>query len=222
MKILATIAGFGLLLGTASVLVAQPAAVSSIKPRDLVEYESAPPAIQRLIESSLKLTRRDLAYTFGSNSPTQGGMDCSGTIQHTLQSLGFAGVPRMSHLQYLWAKKHGRIIRTDGVHSTDHAVFSKLMPGDLLFWEGTYAVAERDPPISHVMIYLGTLKADGKGVVFGASSGRRYRGKKIHGVSVMDWRVPSKASKSKFVAYGPIPGLRGWDNPDAWHREGGE
>jgi hypothetical protein len=94
------------------------------------------------------------------------------------------------------------------VTSTEDPVFAKLKPGDLLFWEGTYDSGERDPPISHVMIFLGTLKADGKGVMFGASSGRRYRGKTIHGVSVFDWEVPQEDSDSKFVAYGPIPGLR--------------
>jgi hypothetical protein len=57
------------------------------------------------------------------------------------------------------------------------------------------------------MIYLGTLKADGKGVVFGASDGRRFRGKKITGVSVFDWRVPPSSSTSKFVGFAPIPDL---------------
>ena len=57
------------------------------------------------------------------------------------------------------------------------------------------------------MIYLGTLKEDGRGVVFGASDGRRFRGKKITGVSVFDWKIPSASSPSKFVAFGPVPGL---------------
>ena len=57
------------------------------------------------------------------------------------------------------------------------------------------------------MIYFGTLKSDGKPVVFGASSGRRYRGRAIHGVSVFDLGLPAAESKSRFVGYGPIPGL---------------
>ena len=92
--------------------------------------------------------------------------------------------------------------------TTEDPVFADLKPGDLLFWEGTYETGERLPAISHVMIYLGTLKEDGEGVVFGASSGRRYRGKTIHGVSVFDWDVPDGESKSRFVGFGPIPGLR--------------
>ncbi|HRQ90809.1 MAG TPA: hypothetical protein PLA50_18615, partial [Bacteroidia bacterium] len=40
------------------------------------------------------------------------------------------------------------------------------------------------------------------------SDGRRYRGKRISGVSVFDWEVPKEDSDSKFVGYGPIPGFR--------------
>jgi len=32
-----------------------------------------------------------------------------------------------------------------------------LKPGDLLFWSGAYS-SERDPPIIHVMIYLGAAR----------------------------------------------------------------
>lgn len=108
---------------------------------------------------------------------------------------------------YHWTKDAGTLNKVSGVHSHDHTGLSKLKSGDLLFWEGTYATAGRVPPISHVMIYLGTLKADGKKVMYGASSGRRYRGKKIHGVSVFDFSLPKADFKAKFVGYSPIPRL---------------
>lgn len=186
---------------------AKPASVATIEPEELVEYETANPAIQTLIRRALSLTGEKLTYQFGSNSPENAGMDCSGTVQHTLQSLGLEGVPRSSYTMYEWVKGSGGFVPTPGVHTTDDEIFKDLKPGDLLFWEGTYETGERDPPISHVMIYLGTLKEDGAGVVFGASDGRRYRGKKICGVSVFDWQVPSEGSSSKFVGYGPIPGI---------------
>ncbi len=188
--------------------VAEKVSVASIEPADLVEYETEPEAVKRLIEVSLALTKKPLGYRFGSNSPEKGGMDCSGTVQCALARHGFEKLPRSSWDFYRWVEDSGALVLTPGVTTTEDAVFEQLRPGDLLFWEGSYETVDRDPPISHVMIYLGTLKGDGQGVVFGASEGRRYRGKKIHGVSVFDWTVPKAGSNSKFTGYGPIPGLR--------------
>lgn len=193
-------------LSTGSVL-AKPASVASISPQDLVEFESQPLVIRVLIEKALKLTEKKLTYQFGSNSPRNPGMDCSGTIQFTLREMGMDDAPRSSFHMYQWAKKKGKLVSTKGVTSVEDPVFAKLKPGDLLFWEGTYDTGKQNPPISHVMIYLGRLKEDGKGVVFGSSDGRRFRGKRITGVSVFDWKVPSKGSTSKFVGYASIPGF---------------
>lgn len=188
-------------------LRSEEAVVASIEASDIAEYSRLSGDVQKLIDACLELTRQDLAYTFGSASPGKGGMDCSGTICYLLKSMRIEDVPRMSHTIYLWAEEHGNLTRLTHVYSADHPVLRKLEPGDLVFWEGTYAVEERDPPISHVMLYLGTHVDDGKGILFGASSGRRYRGKRIHGVSVFDFKVPSKESKAKLVAFGPVPGI---------------
>ena len=56
------------------------------------------------------------------------------------------------------------------------------------------------------MLYLGKTTA-GRPVMFGASDGRPYEGKRQNGVSVFDFRIPAATSKAKFVGYGPIPGL---------------
>ncbi len=186
---------------------AESVSVASIRASDLVDFKENPKEIRKLIENALSLTRKKLPYKFGGTSPKSGGMDCSGTVQYTLASAGVSSVPRMSHTIFDWAKKTGKLHQLSGIYSLEHSAFENLKPGDLLFWEGTYTTAERDPPISHVMIYLGRLKKDGQHVIYGASSGRRYRGKKIHGVSVFDFKLPSKDSKAKFVAYGPVPGL---------------
>lgn len=178
--------------------------VVSIEPTELVEYETQPEEVKKLIEVSLALTKKKLGYQFGSNSPEKWGMDCSGTVQRTLSELGLGEIPRSSSTIYDWAEAAGGMKLTPDVTSIDDPVFDGLKPGDLLFWEGTYDTGG----ISHVMIFLGTLKEDGEGVVFGASSGRRYRGTTIHGVSVFDWDVPKAESKSKFVGFSPVPGLR--------------
>lgn len=202
-----------LALGILGILLPHPiearrAVTASLRPEELVEYETESPEVKRLIEIALDLTRQGLGYRFGSNSPKRGGMDCSGTVQAALLAHGFTELPRSSQDFYHWAKAEPGFVPTPSVTSTEDPIFAKLRPGDLLFWQGTYDTGSTESPISHVMIFLGTLKADGKGVVFGASSGRRYRGQRIDGVSVFDWEVPKEDSTSDFVGYGPIPGLR--------------
>lgn len=185
----------------------EPASVATVDPGDLVGYEEYPEPLRKLVEAALELTTKDLTYEFGSASPDNGGMDCSGTIQFALGTVGMEGLPRSSYGFYQWAKEQSSLIEAGQAESIDDPVFDELAPGDLLFWKGTYETDGRDPPISHVMIFLGWHEEDGRGVVFGASDGRRYRGKKIRGVSVFDWTVPKPGSSSRFVAYGPIPGF---------------
>jgi hypothetical protein len=182
--------------------------VVSFQPGDLIEYGRQPKAIQGLIKVASDLTRRKLGYTFGSNDPDRGGMDCSGTISHTLSAVGIVS-PRSSFDQYHWAKKAGTLHELKGkAASLADPAFGNLRPGDLLFWEGTYETGARKPPISHVMIYLGILAADRLPVLFGASDGRHFRGRRIRGVSAFDFDLPSPKSTSRFVAYGAAPGLR--------------
>lgn len=180
--------------------------VASLKPGDLREYPELSKPLRQLIDTGLALTSKELGYHYGSCDPATGGMDCSGTVYHTLQALGLKP-PRSSFDMYRWLVDKGVFHSAEGATRAEDPAFAQLQPGDLLFWQGTYDTSGRTPPISHVMIYFGTLKADGKPVVFGASSGRRYRGRAIHGVSVFDLGLPAAESKSRFVGYGPIPGL---------------
>jgi len=186
----------------------KPAATSSIAPDDLVEYEAQCPEVRNLIRASLALTRKNLGYRFGSNSPDNGGMDCSGTVQHVLNQLGISHAPRTSRQFFQWVNASGSLHPTKKVFQTNDPALKNLKPGDLLFWAGTYQTGDLKPAVSHVMIYLGTLKRDGKGVMFGSSDGRRYRGKRISGVSVFDFKLPSKESSAKFLGYGPVPGFQ--------------
>tara|TARA_R110002096_G_scaffold4493_11_gene20860 strand:- start:13348 stop:13998 length:651 start_codon:yes stop_codon:yes gene_type:complete len=185
---------------------ASKVAVSSLKPSDIQEFDRQPALVQSVLRYALSLTSQNLGYQYGSNSPSNGGMDCSGTVQHILTKSGFAS-PRQANTIYLWADKHGTLNRVKGASSVNDPQLRKLQPGDLLFWEGTYNVGKRNPPTSHVMLFLGHKKADGKPVMVGASSGRYYAGKARHGVSVFDFKMPRKGSTSKFVGYGAIPGI---------------
>jgi len=86
-----------------------------------------------------------------------------------------------------------------------------------MFWSGTYSI-ERDPPVTHTMIYLGEQKGRKQRVMWGASDGRTYDGKSRYGVGVFDFKMPKlesdeeSASTTKrhpdFLGYARIPGLR--------------
>ncbi len=187
---------------------ARKAVVTAMKPEQLADFDDQPKAIQTIITTALKLTERNLTYTYASANPDRGGMDCSGTMYHVLRKEGITDTPRQSDHICGWVMKKSSFTRTKDVHSFDHEVFAALRPGDLLFWSGTYEAGKRENPVTHVMLYLGKRASDGKPVIFGASDGRSYEGQRRCGVSVFDFRVPSAKSKSALYGFGPIPGMR--------------
>lgn len=184
------------------------AAVSSITPEEIEGFETYPAAIQQLIRRSLELTTQNLRYQFGSASPKAGGMDCSGTMYRVLQDSGVKDVPRQSDEICRWVMRRSLLYRTEDTSNLKDKSLSALQPGDLLFWTGTYETSSpRELPISHVMLYLGKRKKDGKPVVFGASDGRTYDGQRRNGVSVFDFVMPKRNGKAAFYGYGPVPGF---------------
>jgi cell wall-associated NlpC family hydrolase len=185
---------------------------ATVEPGAIIEFASQPGRVQRLITAALDLTKLNLTYTYGSAEPSNGGMDCSGTIYYLLHSQGFQDVPRDSSGQYVWARKQGRFFSVVSTQA-DSFEFKDLMPGDLMFWSGTYQV-ERDIPITHVMLYLGIEKRTGQRIMFGSSDGRSYDGAQRWGVSVFDFKMPKidannpEKRRVDFVGYARIPGLR--------------
>ena len=137
-------------------------------------------------------------------------MDCSGFIYYVLQQNGFINVPRDSSQQYVWVRKAGNFHAVLSRHE-DSFELDALKPGDLLFWTGTYKI-DRDPPITHTMIYLGREKGTKKRIMVGASDGRTYDGKQRFGVSIFDFKLPPPPNSGDaklspvFVGYGRIPG----------------
>ena len=183
---------------------------AAISTADILEFHAQPAGVRTLIESSLDLARKNLTYTFGSADPANGGMDCSGFIYYVLRQHGLTQVPRDSSGLYLWARKaHG--FRAVISRKPDSIEMDELLPGDLLFWIGTYAT-DHDPPVTHTMLYLGTEKATGAKIMIGSSDGRTYRGQKRNGVSVFDFTMPRTPAagdqRATFIGYARIPGLR--------------
>jgi peptidoglycan DL-endopeptidase CwlO len=183
----------------------------TLSPDEIVGYDSYPPRVRQILDAGLALTKENLGYTYGSADPANGGMDCSGFIYYLLTENGFKDVPRDSSQQYVWVRKAGDFNAVLSRHE-DTFELDALKPGDLLFWSGTYNI-NRDPPITHTMIYLGREKRTKKRVMIGSSDGRTYDGKQRWGVSVFDFKMPPPPQSGDakispvFVGYGRIPGL---------------
>lgn len=184
---------------------------ATIAPEDVEGLDSYKPEVRKIIDIALGLTTQNLVYKYGSADPANGGLDCSGFVYYVLNQIGAKDVPRDSGGQYMWVRKSGDfkavISRSDDTFELD-----ELKPGDLMFWTGTYSV-QRDPPITHAMIYLGREKKTNRRIMVGASDGRTYHGQSRFGVGVFDFKL-SRSSKAEtsgrrpaFVGYGRIPGL---------------
>jgi cell wall-associated NlpC family hydrolase len=182
----------------------------TLRPDDIKGFENYPPKVQQLLNAALELTTRNLDYKYGSADPASGGMDCSGFVYYVLKQNGITDAPRDSSEQYIWVRR-ARAFESVLSEKDDSFELEDLKPGDLLFWTGTYSI-ERDPPITHAMIYLGREKKTGKRVMVGASDGRVYENESRYGVSVFDFTIKPHDSNGKlrptFVGYGHVPGLR--------------
>ena len=183
---------------------------ATLSPDQITGFDTYPSKVRQILDAGLALTKQNLVYTYGSADPANGGMDCSGFIYYLLTESGFKDVPRDSSQQYVWVRKAGDF---NAVVSRKEDTFEldNLKPGDLLFWSGTYNI-DRDPPITHTMIYLGREKRTKKRVMLGSSDGRTYDGKQRFGVSVFDFKLPPPNSGDAklspvFIGYGRIPGL---------------
>jgi len=184
---------------------------ASLDTDQLQDFSQQPPQIRALIEAALELTRQNLTYTYSSADPANGGMDCSGFIYYVLTQAGLKDVPRDASEQYSWVRKAEKF-RAVISRNLDGFELDELKPGDLLFWSGTYKT-DRDPPVTHTMIYLGRESETGNRVMVGSSDGRSYHGLQRWGVSVFDFKpVPASSPSSgratpQFIGYGAIPGL---------------
>jgi cell wall-associated NlpC family hydrolase len=185
---------------------------ATLLPNQIKGFENYPLKVQKLLTSALELTARNLDYKYGSADPASGGMDCSGFVYYVLKQNEVPNVPRDSSQQYAWLRR-ARQFEAVMSQKDDSFELEDLKAGDLLFWTGTYSI-DRDPPITHAMIYLGREKKTGNRVMVGASDGRVYQGESRWGVSVFDFKVQHRETNGEgklrptFIGYGHIPGLQ--------------
>ena len=185
----------------------RPALVSTA---DLKEFESLPDDRKELISKAIQVAAESpwLPYKFGGSSPQDGGFDCSGAMFYVLQQVDI-DPPRTSAAQFLWLRDEGRLheIPPD-VRDLDDKAMARLVPGDLLFWGGTYSPTDgREVNVTHVALFLGHEKKDGRAIMINATDGRSYRGTKANGYGVYDFRLPREGSRSVFMGYGTPPGI---------------
>lgn len=192
------------------VLASFAQAAPVIETSELRGFDELPESRRELVEAALKAGGEvaGMPYLYGGNGAESGGFDCSGAMYHVLRKAGLKP-PRTSSDQYLWVRDHSRLhpVSVEAV-DTEHGSFSNLKPGDLVFWSGTYEPTDgRLTKITHVAMFLGHEKKDGRAVMVNATNGRSYRGTKVDGYGVCDFRVPRKEGKSRMVGYGTPPGL---------------
>ena len=182
-----------------------------IETEQLVEFDALPEDRKNLIRGAI-MTAKDspwLPYQFGGSSPKDGGFDCSGAMYYVMRKAGLEP-PRTSADQYLWLKENKRLMEiSSAVRELDHPDMRKLVPGDLLFWGGTYTPVDgRTVNITHVAMYLGHEKSDKRAVMINATDGRSYRGTQANGYGVYDFKLPREGTKTVFMGYGTPPGIK--------------
>ena len=181
-----------------------------IETSQLIEFETLPEDRKRLIVGAIAVAKDSawLPYRFGGSDPKDGGFDCSGAMYFVMRKAGL-DPPRTSAEQFLWLNENGRLTGiSPSVKSLYHLEMKNLLPGDLLFWGGTYAPADgRKVNITHVALFLGHEKKDRRAVMINATDGRSYRGTKANGYGVYDFQLPREGSKAVFMGYGTPPGI---------------
>lgn len=142
--------------------------VVQLPPRQLTYSE----AQARLIAESENLAKMDLDFDESWTPPGENhswDMDCSNTSRYLYKKAVGIELPRTASDQYYNLKIQNMAwdVPTIADDKPDVEYLKHhLRVGDLLFWENTYK-PERDPPITHVTIYMGT---DSKGNMLMAGS----------------------------------------------------
>ena len=116
-----------------------------------------------LIKTAEWLAAFDIKYSKAwtppdSNKPVK--LDCSGTVQYLYSKALSKTMPRDSYSQYNFFKEKGWLFQppkgADNKVNTEE-LKKQLKFGDLIYWQDSYNVPpDRTPPVSHVMIYMGT------------------------------------------------------------------
>jgi len=105
-------------------------------------------------------------------------LDCSTVVRYLYRQVTGIVLPRKASEIYLNLRGQGKAwdVPSFGGNLAAQRAFLRrnLKPGDLIFWEDT-CIPKHDPPITHVMIFLGRVKS-GQSVLAGCQTGVRIPG----------------------------------------------
>lgn len=142
-------------------------------------------------------------------------MDCSNTSRYLYKVTTGILLPRTASDQYYYLQQQNKawdVPDASNGYADCNYLRRNLKVGDLLFWENTYR-PERQPPITHVMIFLGTNER-GQWIMAGSQSSRGGEHNRRHGgpdIYVFDPTQPSGGyttwlglvhHKGRFCAFG--------------------
>jgi LysM repeat protein len=130
----------------------------------------------RFLASARELADRGIGYDESWRPEGEShawAMDCSNTSRYLYKVTAGIQLPRTASDQYYYLHLQNKAwdvpFTSRGFADCDY-LRSHLRPGDLLFWENTYR-PERQPPITHVMIFLGSNER-GQWIMAGSQTSR--------------------------------------------------
>jgi cell wall-associated NlpC family hydrolase len=139
----------------------------------------------RFTQAARELGDRGLSYDDDWCPPGEShswSMDCSNTTRYLYRETAGIELPRTASDQYYYLHLQNKawdVPQTASGFADCNYLRANLKPGDLLFWENTYR-PERQPPITHVMVFLGT-NARGEWIMAGSQSSRGGEHNRPHG-----------------------------------------
>jgi LysM repeat protein/cell wall-associated NlpC family hydrolase len=130
----------------------------------------------RFLQEARALADRGIDYDEDWRPPGESqawAMDCSNTARYLYKVTTGIELPRTASDQYYYLHLQNKawdVPQADNGFADCNFLRENLKPGDLLFWENTYA-PERQPPITHVMIFLGA-NDKGEWIMAGSQTSR--------------------------------------------------
>lgn len=120
----------------------------------------------RIIKAVRWISQFDIKYGSAWTPPKEDEsmrMDCSNTARYLYKLALGIHLPRSSYDQYVFLRDKKKFFPAPLLPDSElidaKKLKKKLKTGDLLFWVNTYNIPKyRNPPISHVMIYLGRTR----------------------------------------------------------------
>ncbi len=139
----------------------------------------------RFFQVARDLGNRGIDYNDSWRPPGEShswDMDCSNTSRYIYKAATGIQLPRTASDQYYYLHLQNKawdVPQASNGFADCNFLRQNLKAGDLLFWENTYK-PERQPPITHVMVFLGKNNK-GEWVMAGSQTGRGGEHNRSHG-----------------------------------------